>query len=154
MMRLSTAAAGAPPAARAGFFLFHQFFPPSFLFLNTIKNILILFVLLSAFLLYQYFNFSLGMSDPEQSNVEKLFQSSKLPRELIKGQIPGIGDASIKALKAKKIDTPDKLFAVFFNYNRDIKATIDYLVQVVGIQQKFAEVCVRALERKLGTDVL
>jgi len=34
------------------------------------------------------------MSDPEQSNVEKLFQSSKLPRELIKGQIPGIGDAA------------------------------------------------------------
>ena len=68
------------------------------------------------------------------------------------GAIPGIGEASIAKLKAEpwKIDTPDRLVAVYFHKSRNADAAIDFLETEVRIQRQFAEKCIRNFEKKYG----
>jgi len=94
------------------------------------------------------------MAAVEGTQVEKNFQSNKLPTELIPGLIPGIGAVSITKLKGKGIDTPDKLFAVYFQRNRSSTETQQFLEKEVTLRDKDAHTCVHALELKLGRDVL
>ena len=72
------------------------------------------------------------------------------------GVIPGLGEVSLAKLAAApfNINSCDRLFAVYFNHEREKQPTIDYLTEKVGIQKHFARAAVNAIEKKLSRDVL
>jgi len=88
------------------------------------------------------------------SQVAVAFQNSKLPTgELKAGLLPGIGEASIKKLKANSVDSCDSVYATYFSLHRDEDA-FSHMLEACGIETKYAKECAYCIHRKLGPAAL
>ena len=58
------------------------------------------------------------------------------------------------AAEPYQINSCEKLYAVYFNNERQLQPTIDYLVDKVHLKKEFATAAVTAINLKLSKDVL